>query len=386
MGTETISSELNKAYEDLRGIDTSISTLSGRATRSADRGRGGIGRGGRGIGSRLGPMPVFENRRDDFVGNGNGEGFGLKRRVFSTDGDERGAGPMKRMRVSMPNPIAMDEFDDVGGDPDPPPPRRTLQSSVVMPVIETKSRQAAIEEAKTVEKKEQSVRNRRLFNNLLVGTLQKFRKEEKKVSSVEKVQADKQKEIEERLESKKREEKEKMERERNDLLEQRNKKEREIRLLQRKKAIVHYAEAKQAHYARLRNFIQTEARPPLFYLPGKHTFRTIELLKNSEKRIDNLITARKEQMDRDLAMVGTSTQSINPMEDGDEEEGNGPAAIKTTEERERDSGRPGRNRGEHKRDSEQEESDDDELAPVGELLKDDDQMNNLSPHSSPSRE
>ncbi len=71
--------------------------------------------------------------------------------------DDPGDYPIKRARVHAPIDDALDDDDDLapGGIARP---RRSLQSSVVMPVIETKSRQAAIDEARTSEKQEQSVR------------------------------------------------------------------------------------------------------------------------------------------------------------------------------------------------------------------------------------
>lgn len=49
-----------------------------------------------------------------------------------------------------------------------------------------------------------------MFSNLLMGTLNKFKKEESKIQSVEQKQAEKQREVEKRLEDTKREEKEKV--------------------------------------------------------------------------------------------------------------------------------------------------------------------------------
>lgn len=53
---------------------------------------------------------------------------------------------------------------------------RTLQSTVVMPAIETKSRDEKLQELAKAEKKEVVNRNRRMFSNLLQGTLTGFKK------------------------------------------------------------------------------------------------------------------------------------------------------------------------------------------------------------------
>ena len=98
-----------------------------------------------------------------------------------------------------------------------------------------------------------------MFSNLLLGTLQRFQKEEKKISSTEKVQvwrlvqkfgvlvntekafkAEKQEEVERRLRETEMEEKERIAKERMELLEKRREKERQRYALQRKKAIIQY--------------------------------------------------------------------------------------------------------------------------------------------------
>ncbi|KAK6042446.1 hypothetical protein COOONC_20047 [Cooperia oncophora] len=110
--------------------------------------------------------------------------------------------PNKRQRM---------DYDDVDDDEDRDiRPKRTIASTVVMPSIETKSREEKIEEMNKTEKKEVTTRNRRMFSNLLMGTLTRFQRDEKKVQNVEKIQAEKQLEVEKRLEDKKREDREKV--------------------------------------------------------------------------------------------------------------------------------------------------------------------------------
>ncbi|VDM74249.1 unnamed protein product [Strongylus vulgaris] len=77
--------------------------------------------------------------------------------------------------------------------------------------------------------------------------------------------------------------------ERQKLFDERREQEKELRSLQRKKALIQYAEAKKEHYKLLRNFIQTQTKPTLFFAPAKHSMRSLELLKASEKAIDGEI-------------------------------------------------------------------------------------------------
>lgn len=102
-------------------------------------------------------------------------------------------------------------------------------------------------------------RNRRLFNNLLVGTLRQFQKDEdnKSHSQVpnttifyvpnlkfdeiyEAIKIDKQREVELRLEQSDKENKDRMQKEKEELLIKRREKEMEIVSLRRKKAIQQY--------------------------------------------------------------------------------------------------------------------------------------------------
>lgn len=277
MNLDGLSADISKAIEDLRDIEESILSLSRRER---------FGTGRRRISDAVG-RHGFE-RRDARTVNVDSSGPNKRRLVVSAENDLY-EGSDKRAKYD-------DREDEVV--------RRTVQSSVVMPTIETKSREAAITELKGTEKKEVNVRNRRMFSNLLLGTLQRFQKEEKKIMSVEKVQAEKQREVERRLKESEEEERERLAREKAALLEKRREKERLIKSLQRKKAVIQYAEQKQEHYRKLQKFIQTQAKPPIFYLPSKHTLRTLELLKISSKKIDELIEHRRLQMEADLKTPG----------------------------------------------------------------------------------
>jgi hypothetical protein len=138
----------------------------------------------------------------------------------------------------------------------------------------------------------------------------------------------------------------------------------------------------------LQNFIQTQAKPPIFYLPAKHTLRTLELLKNTAKRVEGqdncdinrlscasfyfteLIVQRQQQLEKDLKAVDTA-----PMRDRRQlDRGGGlddesrmrssvlTTNIKSTAEKERDSGRRRRHSGndvESDGDSDLDASDDD---------------------------
>ncbi|VDK46189.1 unnamed protein product [Cylicostephanus goldi] len=252
--------------------------------------------------------------------------------------DER---PGKRQRLDY------DEMEDE--DDRDIRPKRTLASTVVMPSIETKSREEKIEEMTKNEKKEVTTRhcivyrNRRMFSNLLMGTLTRFQKDEKKIQNVEKIQAEKYKEVEKRLEDKKREDREKIMAERQKLFDERREQEKELRALQRKKALIQYAEAKKEHYKLLRNFIQTQTKPTLFFAPAKHSMRSLELLKASEKAIDGLMELRQKELERELENnVDEEHHEQNTAESNDTEAGNSKdATVSIRRNRDRSHSRSG---------------------------------------------
>ncbi|MFH4973492.1 hypothetical protein AB6A40_000201 [Gnathostoma spinigerum] len=293
MGLDDLTADISKAYDDLRNIDDSITAL--------------VGRGDRGLGGSRRRIMDGSLRVESGFGGGRRD-----TRVVSLG--EMGISNKRRITVSAENDFYDEKRSRLDNGVDEEPQRRSVQSSIVMPTIETKTREAAINELKGTQKKEVNIRNRRMFSNLLLGTLQRFQRDEKKISTVEKTQANKQREVEKRLRDTELEEKERLAKERLALFEKRRETERRLKSLQRKKAIIQYAEQKQEHYRKLQNFIQTQAKPPIFYLPSKHTLRTLELLKNSTKKIDELIEHRRLQMESDLG-----APEAKEGEDSDEE-------------------------------------------------------------------
>ncbi|KAF8386833.1 pnn-1 [Pristionchus pacificus] len=262
--TDTLQKEIEEAQEKLRSIDGNISALNGR-------------------------LPgALKRRNPSDIGHDDGKFDNYQRR--SMDG---------RRRESLDNLPVKRTRDDFGDDFEVP--KKSLASQVVMPAIETKSRDAAITEMRDKEVKEVKQRNRRLFGSLLVGTLQRFQKDTKKIAIAEKAQAEKVAEVEKRLEDEKRGDKEKERQERVALLNERRDQEKKLKELTRRKALIQYAEEKTNHYKRLQNFIGTRTTPTIFFLPAKHTLQSLELLKNSASTLETLIVARNAELERDLA-------------------------------------------------------------------------------------
>lgn len=289
-----VNAALSKAYDDLRSIDMDLSGLSGLQDRFTRKR----------VAADSTQFSSNDQRRVQDVGRKIvvGHEISAKRGRYA---DDRGTGGVQRQ-----------------SDRDYSPPsrsHRTLSSVVLPTTIETKSRAAIISEKKKSENKEDVVRNRRLFNNLLAGTLRQFQKEEKTVGNKGQAQIEKQREVERRLEETEKENRERLLRERDQLMAKRREKEMEIQALRRQKAIEQSAEEKMKHFQRLACFIQTQTKPPLFFLPAKHTLRTLELLKESSKKIEALIELRRGEMDRELKRLESYTHPVKEENDSDQE-------------------------------------------------------------------
>ncbi|KAI6200113.1 Pinin-SDK-memA domain-containing protein [Aphelenchoides besseyi] len=201
-------------------------------------------------------------------------------------------------------------------------PRPALPSKVVLP-IETHSRNETISKIRKRERGEDRIRNQRLLGSLLVGTLNKFCKEEKAVAPTADVQVQKQMEVETRLEQSKNEEREQRMKERQERMAKEREQEQKFHEERRKRAIQINAKEKEQHFKRLQNFIQTQAKPPIFYLPAKHTLRTLELLNQSSKNIEALIEKCREEYDIDnekAERTEDTKMDEDKVEDGNTEE------------------------------------------------------------------
>ncbi|CAJ0946343.1 unnamed protein product, partial [Mesorhabditis belari] len=271
--TSDISKEIERRQGRLREIDNSLAQYGNRP----------------GFGNQLG-----QKRRNTEEG--------LPPRRLSERNDSSG-GFQRRRTIEAKRgrfeDVEDDDFTDEEEDYDERP-KRSLLSTVSLPAIETKSREEKLKELDSKTQKDVKQRNKRMFANLLMGTLQRFQKDEKKIQNVERVQAEKQRAVDQKLEEEKTAQIEKSRVERADLLSKRRDEEREIRALTRRKALIQYSEQKINHYKQLQHFIGTQTKPTIFYLPNKHTLRSLELQKQSSETIDALIKLRQEQLATDL--------------------------------------------------------------------------------------
>ncbi|CAD6197987.1 unnamed protein product [Caenorhabditis auriculariae] len=329
--TDHLSREIEQAYEKLRDIDGELATLSGRPDRlssgvgikrrisneNGDFASFGSARLNDGAGDRfderrsLGNVTVSRNSVDG--------GFSRRRVHIEAERDRKAAAtapmPAKRSRVDYLEESATggEEFDDEADRRH----KRTIQSTVVMPTLDSRGREQQIEKMKTSENKEVATRNRRMFSNLLMGTLQNFKKTEKRTANV---QAEKQAEVERRLEEKKREEREQRMADKQSLMDKRRQQEAELKALQRKRALMQYADGRITQLKLLSNFIETSSEPRIYFQPVKHTPRSMELQQATQKRIEKKIEERQEQLEKELAAGEDKAKTRKEGENGEEEE------------------------------------------------------------------
>uniref|UniRef100_A0A7E4ZY82 Pinin_SDK_memA domain-containing protein n=1 Tax=Panagrellus redivivus TaxID=6233 RepID=A0A7E4ZY82_PANRE len=271
--SEDLSVTISQKYDELRSIGDELAALTGRE-------------------------PNTKKRAHDSDGPGeNGSFFKGNHARISIDADA----PLRNSAVKRPRLI----YDDPparrnsrresrrsdSGDEDEGSSRPTVASSVRMP-IETKSRDEIIAEQKKKQREEDGKRNRRMFGNLL-GTLKQFQQETK--APAIKTQVEKLREVEEKLEQTHRQDKEDFLAKKKEAQMKYREKEVEIQRLKQRRAIQAKCTSKVNHYKRLQNFIQTDSKPAIFFLPARHTLRTMELLKSSARNIDVLIKEREEE-------------------------------------------------------------------------------------------
>lgn len=155
-------------------------------------------------------------------------------------------------------------------------------------------------------------RNKKMFNALL-STLQTFdnEKPEGYVAQEKKI-----KEVAERLELEHEETVKKIMDEKKKILELRRQQRLEIKRLTRKRGIAVSCQAEIDHMKRLQNFVMTSSKPHIYYLPLKHSIRTMELHKKTQKQLDESINAVTEEMENRIKSVDEQIH-FEP-EEGDE--------------------------------------------------------------------
>ncbi|XP_040563522.2 uncharacterized protein [Lepeophtheirus salmonis] len=177
------------------------------------------------------------------------------------------------------------------------------------------SRDEALEAKKKDTRETQ--RNKRMFGNLM-GTLQKFKREETRVLSS--TREAKKREVEKKIEDRSEKEREDARRQKTELLAERSRKQKEIRLLQIQMKRVEEFEVWETSKRRQMGFIRTKTGPPLFYLPKVHNDQSMTALEETMDTIEEEIKLTKSKFEEDLLKMEHRLDSEGSMSEDDDEE------------------------------------------------------------------
>lgn len=141
-------------------------------------------------------------------------------------------------------------------------------------------------------------RDKRIFSSLL-GTLQKFKKEESVLKSKEEKKA----QIERKVEEQEMQEKIKLKQQRDELIESKKKKLFEVKALETKMEKWKDLETWENSTRHQVNFIKTSTKPEIFWRPKIFDDTTTELKAKTEQDVNEKIAERKLQVEEELKAI-----------------------------------------------------------------------------------
>lgn len=172
-------------------------------------------------------------------------------------------------------------------------PKKTLQSQVMLSskIMKSRTEVLAAQQGDQVTKE----RNRRMFGSLL-GTLQRFKKEETQLKDKEEKKA----KIERRLEEEALKEKESLVVRKRELFIQRKQQQREIKNIEIKMGLVRNFEIFERQINCTMNFIKTEFDPSVFYLPKIHNEKTEKKLEKTRSYLGNILGKKRNMVESQI--------------------------------------------------------------------------------------
>ncbi|XP_055615242.1 pinin [Toxorhynchites rutilus septentrionalis] len=271
-GYTDLQQELNRARDNLKGLNENIRKIIGRDPSITEQYNAGNSFGAYSrIEARKRNVSVFEQgRRPE------------QERRFS-DGIQN---PVKRRMIGETKSV----FSRLSGPPnrDNEYEKPRIHSRVIK---EQPTRQEIV--AAQGDDEQSRARNRRIFGSLL-GTLQKFSQEESKLKSKEEKKAL----IEKKLEEQQKIERENMRKEKHSLFTDRKRQQLQIRAIETKMAKMKDLETWQESKRLLGNFIKTKTKPHIYFLPKTMDSKMEKKLKEcKEEHAKNMEQRRQEVMD-----------------------------------------------------------------------------------------
>jgi len=186
-----------------------------------------------------------------------------------------------------------EEFEDDEDMDDDSTPKKTLQSQVMLSskIMKSRTEVLAAQQGDQVTKE----RNRRMFGSLL-GTLQKFKKEETQLKDKEEKKA----KIERRLEEEALKEKESLVLRKRELFMLRKQQQRDIKNIEIKMGLVRNFEIFERQINCTMNFIKTEFDPSVFYLPKIHNEKTEKKLSKTRSYLSNILGKKRNMVESQI--------------------------------------------------------------------------------------
>lgn len=276
-GYTHLQQELNKARDNLKGLNDNIRRIIGRDPSANEQ---------YSTGNSFGTYSRNDTRKR------NSNGFEPNRR---NDQDRRfsdsGPNPPKRRLIGETKSV----FSRLSGPPnrdnDFEKPR--IHSRVIK---EQPTRQEIVAAQGSDEKSR--ARNRRIFGSLL-GTLQKFSQEESKL----KIKEEKKAQIEKKLEEQEKIERENLRKEKQCLFTDRKRQQLEIRAIETKMVKMRDLETWEQTKKPLGNFIKTKAKPHLFYLPKKMDGKMEKKLKECQEEHSIMMEQKRQEVMESIGSV-----------------------------------------------------------------------------------
>ncbi len=195
-------------------------------------------------------------------------------------------------------------------DTDAPSERNgSLRSLVSSRVFVGDSAQASREEAmKEATKDTREVqRSKRMFGNMLLGTLQKFRREETNEGAKEREQ--KRMEVDKKIEERTEKEREEARAEKEGLFTERKRQRQEIRVLEVQMRRVREFEAWEASKRREMVAVRTRTEPKIYYLPKEHTDGTRAAWDETMEAVEAEIAEGKAKFEDELLKIEEKAKS-----------------------------------------------------------------------------
>ncbi|KRZ15170.1 hypothetical protein T11_13804 [Trichinella zimbabwensis] len=246
---------------------------------------------------------LLEGKRSD-IGRWENDKFrGRRQEELDLDKRDQEYNDGKRIRRSELNPIKFPKEEDGSLKSYSVQNEAMLTAAVNSIVKKEQSRLKYIKERQKNKNEALKARDRRMFNRFL-NTLKTFDTEQKNNT---KIQEEKQREVDAKLEEQNKVEHEKLRAEKQQLFEKRRQHEAEIRRLKYEKILLSQMNHKITQLKIVQKYIQTTNSPCLLYLPAKHTIRTLELQKKTKRKFDEMIKKEEDQLKEKLKSLRSKT-------------------------------------------------------------------------------